>query len=39
VVAATPSAYFIAPVEGEWQRRAALSTLLVPRNRATFCAM
>ena len=28
----------IAAVEGEWHSRAALSTLFVPRNRATFCA-
>jgi hypothetical protein len=34
----SPIAAFIAPVEGEWQRRAALSTLLVPIRRAAFCA-
>jgi hypothetical protein len=38
VLAATPRACFIAPVEGEWQSRAALSMLLVPRKRATFWA-
>ena len=38
VVAAAPTACFSAPVEGAWQTRAALSTLLVPRKRATFWA-
>ena len=37
-MAATPIAFFSAAVEGAWQTRAALSTLLVPRNRATFWA-
>src|SRR5262249_39205675 len=38
VEAATPRACFIAAVLGEWQSRAALSMLFVPRKRATFCA-
>ena len=38
VEAATPMDCFIATVEGAWQMRAALSTLLVPRKRATFWA-
>src|SRR5436190_11589793 len=38
VDAATPSVPFIAPVDGEWHSQAVISTLLVPRNRATFCA-
>ena len=35
---AQKAARFIAAVEGEWQMRAALSTLFVPMNRAAFCA-
>jgi hypothetical protein len=38
VVAPTPIVSFSAPVDGEWQIRAALSTSLVPRKRATFPA-
>ncbi len=38
MVAATPMASLSAFVDGAWQMRAALSTLLVPRNRATFWA-
>ena len=35
---AYPIVPFIAPVLGEWHSRAALSTLFVPRKRATFWA-
>ena len=38
VLALTPIAAFIATVDGEWQSRAGLSTLLVPMKRAAFCA-
>ena len=38
VVAATPIVRLSAVVDGAWQTRAALSTLLVPRNRVIFCA-
>ena len=38
VAAATPRLCFIAVVLAAWQRRASLSTLLVPSARATFCA-
>ena len=38
VDAATPSDCFSATVLGAWQRRAALSTWLVPSARATFWA-
>ncbi len=38
VVAATPMVFFNVVVDGAWQTRAALSMLLVPRNRVTFCA-
>ncbi len=38
VEADTPSDCFIATVDGEWQMRAELSTLFVPRNRATLPA-
>ena len=38
VVAPTPIVRFSVVVDGAWQTRAALSMLLVPRNRVTFCA-
>ncbi|GBD30386.1 hypothetical protein HRbin32_01489 [bacterium HR32] len=37
VVAATPRASLRAKVLGEWQMRAALSTLFVPMARTAFC--
>ena len=39
VVAPAPTIVFRAAVDGAWQTRAALSTLLEPRNRATFPAV
>ena len=38
VVAPTPIARFRMVVDGAWHTRAALSMLLVPRKRVTFCA-
>jgi hypothetical protein len=38
-VAATPSVVLSPLVLGEWQRRAELSTLLLPSQRMTFCAV
>ncbi len=38
MVAATPIVRLSAVVDGEWQTRAALSTLFVPMTRVIFCA-
>jgi hypothetical protein len=38
VEAERPTERFIAAVDGAWQMRAELSTLFVPRNRATLPA-
>ena len=38
VVAATPMDFLRVVVDGAWHTRAALSMLLLPRNRVNFCA-
>ena len=38
VVAAAPIVCFSTIVDGAWQTRAALSMLLLPRKRTSFCA-
>jgi hypothetical protein len=38
VVAPTPMVFFNVVVDGAWQTRAALSMLLLPRNRVNFWA-